>query len=377
MLFLVLCVLAFLLAHRAERGTSARPIAYLQSLYERLVGGIQSTIEHEPSQAQWQEPDDAPAPPLSARLNKLIRGHTASDRQVCGRPPTKSRFDTGSQLAYRWTDDAGQTHMTDRPPADRIATVIDLAGSKRDFTYDIQGDGFHVSSLFQGQVAAVSKRMYDTWHYLLGEERLRQSHITLKIIGGPARYDAFREKTWPGSLPNAGFYRAGENTAYVRHDPGMPEQTLRSAFHEVSHLITASHLGPTPPWFTEGLAEYFETMEVRDQSGVVRPNPRHLKILRSNSIPELHDFLRMESEDWYGPQRKLHYAAAWSLIYFMLGDDDGRFALKNVVGEAHANFCKPFPMDRHLARHYPGGLAQLEARWQRWLSSEKVALQQI
>lgn len=368
--FLALCIVAVLLTLWAEQGTSARPVAALQGLYQRVANHL-ATVTDE--LFDRESAARASLPPAAAGGNSvgeqaaIGRMHTGSDRLVCGRPPTRDRTDTGQQLVYRWTDESGQTHMADKPPPDRIAEVMDLSGETRDFTIDIQGDGFQVGNNFQGQVAAASKRMYDTWHYFLGKQRLRQSSITLRIIGGPDRYQAFRAKALPDSQPNNGFYRAAENIAYVQHDPRREDQTRRTAFHEISHLITASHLGPTAPWLTEGLAEYFETMTVRDQSGLIATNASHLKRLRTQRVPDLSEYLALAPEKWYGPNRDLHYAMAWSLVHFMMQDPGARGSLRDLMQEAHAQFCKPFSAADALARYYPGGLQRLTRDWHNWL----------
>ena len=85
--------------------------------------------------------------------------HTSNDSQVCGRPLTKSRSETNSQLIYKWVDEAGQTHMSDQQPEGRIASVVDLSMKKLDFTYEIIPDGVELPLDFQGQLAAGSKRM--------------------------------------------------------------------------------------------------------------------------------------------------------------------------------------------------------------------------
>jgi hypothetical protein len=302
--------------------------------------------------------------------------HTANDYQVCGRPRSKSRSDTGTSLAYKWVDDEGQTHLSDKPPSGHIASVIDMAGSKRDFTFEIQADGITLPITFQGQIAAGSKRIYDTWHFFLGENNLRQSKIMLHVIGGPARFDAFHAKASPGSKSVDGFYKPTKNVAYAKYYPKRPDRAVEISFHEISHLITASHLGTTPPWLTEGLAEYFETMEVRGQGGTIHPNQAHLKLLKKSRLPGLHDFLDIDRAQWSGPQRSLNYAAAWSLMHFLMQGAPGMYAVQEVVQQAHANFCKPFSASAALNAAYPGGLQRLESDWRKWLRNNGAAIQQ-
>ncbi|MEM8563598.1 MAG: DUF1570 domain-containing protein [Pseudomonadota bacterium] len=266
--------------------------------------------------------------------------------------------------------------MADTRPPGVIASVLDIGLNKRDFTYEIIEDGVSLPIDFEGQLAAGSKRMYDTWHFFLGEEKLRQSHITLLMVGSADRFNAYRGNTSPNAKPISGFYSMSKNKAVVKFKPQRIEQTLATTFHEISHLITASHLGPTPPWLTEGLAEYFETMKVKGQVGVIYPNQAHIKLLQDTSIPRLSGYLAIERPEWHEEDRNRNYAIAWSLVHFLMQDSPGIDALKSVIQEAQANFCKPFSAKDALAKAYPGGLQQLEINWRRWLAADNFQVLQ-
>jgi hypothetical protein len=124
--------------------------------------------------------------------------------------------------------------MSDAQPSDIIASVMDIGMKKRDFTYNIIPDGITIPVNFPGQLAAGSKRIYDTWHYFLGEKKLRQSQITVLLIGGPARFDAYHANASPNSKPVSGFYTMRNNTAVVKFDSAKPKQTLGVTFYELS-----------------------------------------------------------------------------------------------------------------------------------------------
>lgn len=306
------------------------------------------------------------------------RDHTEGDYAICGRPPTKSRTDTDSQLIYKWVDEDGHTHMSDKPPEGQIASVVDMRNSKQDFTYEIIPDEVSLPIDFQGQLAAGSSRMYDTWHFFLGEENLRQSRIQLLLMGNPERFNAYyaNGSTRPGRKNVAGFYRINENKAVVKYDAKHPDQNMRTTFHEVSHLITASHLGPTPPWLTEGLAEYFETMQVAGQGGAIHPNHGHIKLLRTIPLPSLQNYLGIDGAEWYGDHRDRNYAIAWSLVNYLMGEAPGMYALQKTIRQSHENFCKPFSAAAALGKAYPGGIRQLETDWRNWLASGDFKVQQ-
>tara|TARA_R110002072_G_scaffold187924_4_gene344723 strand:+ start:3175 stop:4299 length:1125 start_codon:yes stop_codon:yes gene_type:complete len=361
-------------------GTDATPFAILESLAEDIGNWYASLHEEKPSIPDAPEKaSTTPGGSQSTFSESSVFSpldHTTEDQNICGRPRTKSRSETDKNLIYKWVDEGGQTHMSDEQPKGVIASVMDMSMQKRDFTYQIIPDGISVPINFPGQLAAGSKRMYDTWHFFLGEERLRQSNIEVLLIGGPGRFDAYHAKTSPNSKPVNGFYSMGKNQAVVSFDPDNIARTLGTTFHEISHLITASHLGPTPPWLTEGLAEYFETMQVKDQAGTIYPNQAHIKLLKQTPLPSLRDYLAIDRPEWHRAQRDRNYAIAWSLMNFLLQGAPGMYALQEVIQQAEANFCQPFSAVAVLDQAYPGGIQRLEQDWRSWLENNQFRVQQ-
>ena len=369
-------------------GTDARLFASLDGLATQFHNWFADLVEDTPALKEFLDSFAEATPPnptwgahssTAARQQVPALNHTINDYRVCGRPPTKSRTDINSQLIYQWVDEDGQTHMSDKDPEGRIASVVDLRNSKQDFTYEIIPDGVSLQIDFQGQLAAGSKRMYDTWNFFLGEENLRQSRIQLLLMGDPERFDAYyaNGSRLPGSGNVAGFYRINENRAVVKYDAKRPVQNLRTTFHEVSHLITASHLGPIPAWLTEGLAEYFETMQVAGQGGTLHPNHAHIKLLRTIPLPSIQNYLAIDGPDWYEKNRDRNYAITWSLVYFLMSGAPGTYALQETIQQSHKNFCKPFSVAAALDKAYPGGLQQLETDWRKWLAGGNFQIQQM
>ena len=376
--FLFLCLISVFAALWLRGGTDATPFAIVES----LVAGFH---DHDTDRKEAIEPAPAAKIELGAQIAPSQNfsfsptdhaDHAAEDQNVCSRPRTKARSDVDTQIYYKWVDEDDQTHMSDERPVDVIASVVDLSMKKQDFTYQIRSDGVSVPVDFPGQFSAGSKRIYDTWHFFLGEKKLRQSRIEVLLIGGSDRFNAIHAKASPNSKPVNGFYRMSKNQAVVKFDPTNKEQTLRTTFHEVSHLITGSHLGPTPPWLTEGLAEYFETMEVKGQMGTIYPNQAHIKLLRKTQLPRLKNYLSIDRPEWHGADRDRNYAIAWSLMHFLLQGAPGMYAMQEVIQQAEESFCKPFSAVDALEGAYPGGLHRLEQDWRKWLSNSDFQIHQ-
>lgn len=356
-------------------GTDASAIATMQSTVVKIRSWISGTNEsvytlstqpsavHSPVASQIPKQTTSSQHPASPQSRF---DHASADLHVCSRPHTKVRSDTPSRLVYEWRDSNGQTHMSDNRPEGRIASVMNVGPKTRDFTYEIIEDGITLPDGFEGQLHAGSKRIYDTWHFFLGEAKLRQSEIQLRLIGGHRRFNAYHARLSPGSNPVSGFYRMSDNQAVVKFDPANLDRVMGTTFHEVSHLITASHLGPTPPWLTEGLAEYFETMQVGGQGRVIHPNAAHIALLKKSRMPSLTAFLSQDRGQWYGADRSRNYAVAWSLMHFLMKGPPGMYALRDLVRQAEENYCQTFSAVDALDNAYPGGIRRLEADWNQW-----------
>jgi hypothetical protein len=382
--FLALCLLSLFTTLWLRGGTDATPFEVLHSLTESIESWLSGSEAEQSAIGSPAHSNSPAALPISetrpyeldSRTKVAPSDHTAGDQQVCSRPRTKSRTNTESKLIYKWVDEEGQVNMADSTPEGVIASVLDIGMKKRDFTYKVIADGVAVPPDYQGQLSAGSKRIYDTWHFFLGEKKLRQSQIEVRLIGGHDRFNAYHASVSPNSKPVNGFYSMSKNQAVVKYDPQHKQQAIRTTFHEVSHLITASHLGPTPPWLTEGLAEYFENMQVKGQSAAIPPNQNHIKLLRKTPLPRLKDYLSIERPEWHGKNRDQNYAIAWSLIHFLLQGSPGMYALQSVIQKSEQKFCKSFSTIEALDQAYPGGLQRLESDWKKWLATKKYRAHQ-
>ncbi|MEM6459808.1 MAG: DUF1570 domain-containing protein [Planctomycetota bacterium] len=133
---------------------------------------------------------------------------------------------------------------------------------------------------------------------------------------------------------------------FVTHDlrglatwtDGHPRrQTFRTLQHEGFHQFAWHHLGPQlPHWVNEGLAQYFEdavptasglTLGLADAGRVARVRGA---ITRRETLP-LAAIAGSGRAEWlaalrYDPERAtLLYAQSWSLVYFLIHGEGGRY----------------------------------------------------
>ncbi|MBA3694170.1 MAG: hypothetical protein H0W77_12160, partial [Acidobacteria bacterium] len=122
----------------------------------------------------------------------------------------------------------------------------------------------------------------------------------------------------------AGYFLGGEDVNYiVLTTEGEKSYTYRTIFHEYIHYLVDNDLGRSnvPPWFNEGLAEYYEMFEIENDQKVTLGalNQGHLLLLQQNKLIPFEQFFNVDN---YSLQRQGHdgaglfYAQAWALMHY-------------------------------------------------------------
>lgn len=138
-----------------------------------------------------------------------------------------------------------------------------------------------------------------------------------------------------GGQPNdwvAGFFQKGDDANYMALScENIKQGNYQTIFHEYVHFLINNDIGRSnvPPWFNEGLAEYYEQFSIENDRRVKLGglNAAHLKLLQQYPLIPLDKFF---NTDYYTLQQQgrdgagLFYAQAWALMhYIMLGGSGG------------------------------------------------------
>lgn len=123
-----------------------------------------------------------------------------------------------------------------------------------------------------------------------------------------------------------GFYDGRKIVGFHGKSGGLSTQGV--LFHEGTHqfqgLCMGQNMWRAKIWLIEGLAVFFEASEVQGRRLAVGAIPKdrlaHVKrAISSNSYVPLRDLIRMDQAQFGA----LHYAHAWSLIYFLVNGTQG------------------------------------------------------
>ena len=110
---------------------------------------------------------------------------------------------------------------------------------------------------------------------------------------------------------------------------------FRTVYHEYFHYLTRQNVGRLPPWLNEGLADYWATIDIRDEEILVgRPDYDYLALLkRKGQLPLETLFAAGNDSPHYRREETmtLFYAQSWALTHFLQSDEGRRRELTAYV----------------------------------------------
>jgi len=146
---------------------------------------------------------------------------------------------------------------------------------------------------------------------------LQQTGLTLDHLPAP-RVIAFGSATEyePYRLRSANAYYVGTESQDYIVMPGLGASEFRTAAHEYAHLILHASGLRYPEWLKEGLAEFFSTVRVGEQSSQLGGDlPARSQILRRRAWMPLPELLAVPEESLPGERGivEMFYAQSWAL----------------------------------------------------------------
>lgn len=181
------------------------------------------------------------------------------------------------------------------------------------------------------RVAVSLERFRRALAHLLGGDPAHVSTLptTVIVFKSYASYGPFR------SGDASGYFQPGEGTNYIT----LTTERLRGAydpyavaFHEYVHLLFKERFPGAPLWMSEGLAEFYSTLETDGERSVRVGSPvrHHLRTLRERTLIPLSTLLTADHDSLHYRERggrRLFYAQSWALThYLMRGSSDVRRA---------------------------------------------------
>jgi tetratricopeptide (TPR) repeat protein len=126
----------------------------------------------------------------------------------------------------------------------------------------------------------------------------------------------------------SGFFQSGQDMNYIAL--AADEETPRVIYHEYVHRLMSDNMGSLPPWFQEGFAECFSSMEVVGRDKKVRMGRalgEHVVLLNQRRFMPLEKLFAVEQgSPEYNEEEKqgVFYAESWAFVHYMMFDSAER-----------------------------------------------------
>lgn len=182
---------------------------------------------------------------------------------------------------------------------------------------------------------------------------------------------------WHGKpIEVAGYFQAGFDRSFIILDMAT-ENPWQVVFHEYAHQLMNGALSrQLDPWFEEGFAEYFSSIEVDDkQARVGKPQEYAYRVLQQNGTMKIADLFRVQQNsatyNESGDHRTVFYAESNVLMHYIydhqaipqvttyfnlrLNDVSVEDAIQKAFGMSPAQFDKELRqyMQAGQYRYYP------------------------
>ena len=348
------------------RNTSDRVVSMLPWV-EPILGRVAGVL---PTERKAAEVVDSAA--SADRGHSRGAAHQAIDdaTQICAAPDVSEVPIWSGRKAYAWVNEDGVRSFGDEAPSTLPKHTLSLDAGDREFSSKLIWDDVPEDRSLEGQLRGGAKRIYEQWGTWIGRDALIRSQITVRIIGDRPRFIRDWGGDPAGPIPS-GFYSLSRNEAVAFYDPNTvsDERLLEVVFHEVAHLVTTWQVGLLPPWYGEGLAEYFETMQVQWQSASFKDQMAWSERVARDGFMPLETLLALTASQWFTGDVHQRYSTAGALMAFLATSDSGRVVLRELGERAHRERCESRRSKSDWTPDsYPGGVDTLERDLKIWLA---------
>lgn len=223
-------------------------------------------------------------------------------------------------------------------------------------------------------------RIFDTYKGGFGFDYPDDYKVKITIFADKDNFIAYQKKQGKKSLASLAYYsvRFREAVVYWKTYSKKTDDAKKMVgivYHEASHMLLMTKVPRAPLWINEGLAEYFEGLNVFGENRRVYLNKysqRWLTRWAKKGLPiGLEEYLSLSRSEWYKFDEKIKdcnagYILGYSLVYFMMSRSNTETILKELLWEFKKQGKKANSVNV-VNMHYPGGCERFEQIWHKWI----------
>ncbi|MDQ3322092.1 MAG: tetratricopeptide repeat protein [Acidobacteriota bacterium] len=156
---------------------------------------------------------------------------------------------------------------------------------------------------------------------------------TVVVFRDAAAYQPYKPVKFSGETNNiaVGYFLPGEDVNYITLSAAADSpESYNTIFHEYTHFLIRNNLGESiiPPWYNEGLAEYYETFTIEADQKITLggAQKKSAALLSRSSLIPLDTFFGISNYSLHergADAVGLFYAQSWALVHYLIHGSGG------------------------------------------------------
>jgi uncharacterized protein DUF4124/uncharacterized protein DUF1570 len=288
---------------------------------------------------------------------------------------------TAHAETFQWTDSKGRTHFGDKPPEHIETRRLEFdrgVPKEHDLSLEITEIQFELSAEGMAKVNDLMPQILHIYKTLFNLDLRKTVEVKIALLKSKPAFDLWlsqrtgRDKP----IPAAGVFITKTREVAVWNN-GNEKAIIRTILHESSHVIMAQLSPRAPAWLQEGMAEYFENIERKNDMVVVKVSPYgHKNILHwlnDGTLITLRKYLSIPEQQWREmahSANQVPYTVAWGTSYFLLSSETGKTLLRRILHDLEKS--QRWPTIDDLDQHYPGGITRMDFEFFKWAQSDVI-----
>ena len=243
---------------------------------------------------------------------------------------------------------------------------------------------YELPNHFERAIVLGCSVLRDTYQNTFGFKFPKNFKVKLVIFGNKEKFLEYQQATIGTIISESGYYAGKLRETVVvinKKAKDMQKETKRMVgvtFHEASHMLLRYHIPWCPVWANEGLAEYFEGMNVFGENRNIRIQKNRMKwciYWTRNGFPiDLQKYIMLKHDEWMAFRKQdsnAAYTIGYSLVYFLMSSKETEGVLKELLWEFKRQRKKTDSV-QVIEKYYPGGIERMEKFWKKWIPKARA-----
>jgi tetratricopeptide (TPR) repeat protein len=193
------------------------------------------------------------------------------------------------------------------------------------------------------EVAARFEQMRAMYGTLMGQHKLRMSEpLEIIAIKSDSDYSKISPMRDGSPISDPAFILPGEDRIFIVLNLFQPD-SWRGAEHQIAHYFLNYNYPPTQPWFDEGFAEYFASINFTSSKTEIGRDPELIPLYQTNvasqqpglssalksyteilsapvwlTLPDLFAMKNRTVNGLEGTHNTLFYAESWMVVHYLI-----------------------------------------------------------